>query len=194
MYHIKEDKRSRRSARLIGDAMIKCLQDSDFADITVTMLVRVSQVGKATFYRLFDNIHDVLVYLSDRMFQEVMEQAESEEIVSVQEMHLLFLRAWMEQDRLLQAVLDHGGPFPNCASGQVQDLIGAFSVRYPNFSQRELQYMIPTGLNTTVAVLKIWLESGKTETPEELLSVVTKSYRFWADHLTGPQGPDGRNT
>lgn len=69
MYHIKSDKRSQRSARLITAGLDRCLAESKFEDITISTLVAEATVGRATFYRLFDSATDVLVYECDQLFE-----------------------------------------------------------------------------------------------------------------------------
>ena len=63
MYHIKNDVRSQKSAKFISEGLQKCLAYKTFSEITITDVLRASYVGRATFYRLFDNLSDVLAYL-----------------------------------------------------------------------------------------------------------------------------------
>lgn len=65
MYHIQKDIRAQKSAKLIGEGMLKCLGEKRFEEISVSDVQRASSVGRSTFYRLFDNTADVLAYLCD---------------------------------------------------------------------------------------------------------------------------------
>ena len=65
MYHIKNDKRCLKSAERIGDALRSMLDEKPLSDITVTDIQRLSETGRSTFYRLFDNIDDVLLYIAE---------------------------------------------------------------------------------------------------------------------------------
>jgi AcrR family transcriptional regulator len=69
MYHIKQDKRSIASAELIGEAMLKCLEEKEFHQITIVDLQQKSTVSRATFYRLFDRTEDVLEWMYERQIQ-----------------------------------------------------------------------------------------------------------------------------
>ena len=71
MYHIKPDKRSQTSAKLICDAMLRCLDEKPFSEITIVDLQKESTVGRSTFYRLFDRTEDVLEYLYEQRIQEI---------------------------------------------------------------------------------------------------------------------------
>lgn len=70
MYHLSENKKTQRSAELIYEALCKLLQENELSEITVQELVYEAKVGRATFYRLFDSIPDVLKYKCDRVFEE----------------------------------------------------------------------------------------------------------------------------
>ncbi len=73
MYHIKKDQRSRLSAKLIFDGLGELLKENEYEDIRITDIVKKAEVGRATFYRNFDNKIDVLRYESDKVFIEMME-------------------------------------------------------------------------------------------------------------------------
>ena len=71
MYHIKQDRRSRASADEIARGLNTCLKTMPLSAVTITDLHRATGVSRATFYRLFDNIEDVLVYQCDQMLESM---------------------------------------------------------------------------------------------------------------------------
>lgn len=70
MYHLTENRKTQKSAELIYEALCKLLQGNTLSEITVQELVLEAKVGRATFYRLFDSIPDVLKYKCDKVFEE----------------------------------------------------------------------------------------------------------------------------
>ena len=68
MYRIKDDKRVRTSARLIYTGLMRCLGSQRLSSLTVTDVLRSSGVGRATFYRIFDSLTDVLAYGCEQAF------------------------------------------------------------------------------------------------------------------------------
>lgn len=71
MYHIKKDKRSLRSCERIYLALITCMKENAYDDITIKDLAEQAHVARATFYRNFDTLDDVLSYEVDRKFDEL---------------------------------------------------------------------------------------------------------------------------
>ncbi|CEN21131.1 AcrR family transcriptional regulator [[Clostridium] sordellii] len=76
MYCIKNDMRSIKSAELIYLGLKKCLKEKPFEKITITDIQNASTVGRATFYRNFDSIEDVLYWKCSQKFSEVFESYE----------------------------------------------------------------------------------------------------------------------
>ena len=71
MYHIKNDKRSLKSAAIISDGLLSCLKEKPLNMITITDISDKADISRSTFYRLFDNIEDVIEYLIDNIFEEL---------------------------------------------------------------------------------------------------------------------------
>ena len=77
MYHIKNDRRAKRSAETIYEALVKLMGEKRFADIRVTDLVEQAQLARATFYRSFDVQEDVLRWRCDQVLDELEKDAET---------------------------------------------------------------------------------------------------------------------
>lgn len=74
MYRIGNDKRKTQSAKLICRGLEELMQTQDYNDITVTDIINTSGVGRATFYRLFDDKSDVVVYQMESVFTELIQR------------------------------------------------------------------------------------------------------------------------
>jgi AcrR family transcriptional regulator len=66
-----DDKRVRRSRRLMGDALLQLLQGYDLSTITVRAVTDAADVGYMTFYRHYESLDDLLV---DRIRSIIEEQ------------------------------------------------------------------------------------------------------------------------
>ena len=101
MIHIQQDPRAVRSAGLIADGLTACLARMPFGEVTVTAVCRAAGVGRSTFYRLFDNTADVLDYRCGQVFTAMPDAPEEPPA-------LRFIRLWMDNRVLLQAILESG--------------------------------------------------------------------------------------
>ena len=69
MYHVSNDIRSKKSAELIWEGMETCLQEKSLDKLRITDIYQKSFVSRATFYRLFDSVQDVIAYKCDCIYQ-----------------------------------------------------------------------------------------------------------------------------
>lgn len=171
VYHISNDERAKKSAKKIGDGLLHCLKTKKFTAITVTDVQKAANVGRATFYRLFGNIADVLSYLCDSVFEEVGRKYEKNNNFNPQETSLKFIREWMQNKALLEAIVD-------CNR---MDILYETHLKYlgvnkdfffPNVSLNEeaTTYLMMTMTACTSACLAAWLKNGAYETAEQLQS------------------------
>lgn len=178
MYHISNDKRAIKSAELVGQGMVKCLQTKKFADITVTDVQKASMVGRATFYRLFDNTADVLSYLCDDIFEQAGREYKELTNPDAEQTVLTFIRLWMKNRELLKAIVDSNR----------MDFIFRAHMKYLTPSKEEFfkesemdevqaVYLMTVLTACTSAVLTAWLANGGAETAEQLQSHIKECFR-----------------
>lgn len=169
MYHISNDERAKKSANKIGNGLIRCLKNKNFTEITVTDVQKTSNVGRATFYRLFDNISDVLSYLCDNVFEKVGQKYKVMKEFDSKEASLKFIREWMDNKDLLKAIVE-------CNR---LDFIYNSHIKYVNHntgllfsnlscSEEQLNYLLMTMTACISACLSAWLKNGGYETAEQL--------------------------
>ncbi|CTO60987.1 TetR family transcriptional regulator [Streptococcus pneumoniae] len=101
MYHIKADKRSLASARLISQGLNRLLQAKDFDSITVTDIVNEAGVGRATFCRLFDNVTDVITYSYYIIAHPTLEKIQNKFISNILDFSKSLINDFYSQDSIL---------------------------------------------------------------------------------------------
>ena len=74
MKHEKSDRRSRRSRRLIVDALLALMREKRYDRITVQEIIDRADVGRSTFYARFRNKEDVLESEIERVLGLLHEQ------------------------------------------------------------------------------------------------------------------------
>lgn len=74
MYRIGNDKRKTQSANLIYKGLEELMRTHDYSDITISHIINTSGIGRATFYRLFDEKSDVVLYQMETVFTEFIQR------------------------------------------------------------------------------------------------------------------------
>ncbi len=110
MYHISPDKRAEKSAMLLCRALNAMLLRRPLADISVSDLQRASSVGRSTFYRLFDNIPDLLNYQCERLFENALKAYPDRDTTAPIELAEFFISQVLQEQDLLKALMVSGRP------------------------------------------------------------------------------------
>lgn len=107
MYHIPNDKRAKQSSERLYEGLIKALKRKSLIDIAVTDITKETSVSRATFYRLFDNPSDILLYKCDILMKEAIDKAQGLIGSSLQECFTSYISSLMESKELLIALIDN---------------------------------------------------------------------------------------
>lgn len=174
MYRINENKRIQRSATLIKDALIVCLQEKDFNTITVSDIQRVSGVSRATFYRIFDNTSDVLTYYCELLMADIINQSETLSFQNHKDFLLFLFQSLLENHLFLEAVFRS-----SCEDILLNALLNYSMQRhmqraYPHANEKEMDYLITGICGFLVGILRTWIKHGKQENPEELYAIISR--------------------
>ena len=167
MYHIKDDKRARKSAELVVQAMKDCLAVHGFEDLTITELCNVSTISRATFYRLFDNIEDVVAYQCELFAVSFSEELKGQ---TIDQLQLSFFKKWIENIGLLKLIvsLRRTDIIYDCHQRHWEELqenlfFHDLKMTLSDYHMAMLTYIL-------VGALIVWCEHGCKESPEELVS------------------------
>ncbi len=172
MYHIKQDKRSQTSARLIAQGFVNCLADKDYGRITIADIQKYSTVSRSTFYRMFDGTEDVVAYLCDRTFEAVTSQIRELGYDGLAQLARLFTRCWMEQRELLSLIVSIHREDILCNAYRKQIGIVRYRIRDDAIRERFSEYHISLLASIMAQTLLMWHKSGAEQTPEELVETL----------------------
>ena len=184
MYHIKSDKRSQPTPRLLSEGLINCMKHKDFAQITITDIQRASGVGRSTFYRLFDNIADVLAYMCDTQFTESLGRIPTIKHLSNDEFSKAIIAAMMQKEDIITAIAKSGrydimfNSAKTCAVNVRKVIVEKYNVDSNSLlSDNQLDYFVATFLCSVITCLSIWISHGRSETVDEVYDCMVYPFR-----------------
>ncbi len=173
MYHIKNDQRAIRSSKMLYEALAQLIRERPYNTITVTHLVEAAQLGRATFYRNFDEIEDILRMRCDQVFEELIAYfiAYRQEDRTNQPGRLLkpLLRYFYLNSDIIDLLL---------RANRIDILLDSFRERSQGIQAqvaKQLQitdeymaYSVEIRINLMLAIVTHWVRTGKREAPDEL--------------------------
>lgn len=106
----KRDRRSERTRRLLGEALIALMLERPYADLTVSDILNRADIGRSTFYAHYWDKDDLLASEIERMLDALTQQAASAPAASpALPPSLGLLQHIASHQRLYQALQRGGG-------------------------------------------------------------------------------------
>lgn len=174
MYHIKGDKRSVRSAEVIGKALYDVCKTMPLHEVTVSDIHRVCGISRTTFYRLFDSPSDVLFYLCQQHTQRLVDYYEAHSSQDIPELVMASIRISMENYELLEILVNnHRIDLLNeMYASNFKDINLRVPV-VPSLDDMTYDYVQSLQYAAVSNTLATWIRRGRVETPEQLYAVTT---------------------
>lgn len=183
MYHIKDDKRAQRSAKLITQGLNQCLLKKEYQKITVADILKEATVGRATFYRLFDSINDVLVYECDLMFRQINIDSNSDK--TPQTIMLLDIETFMRHDLLLEAIVN-SQQISIIYKAQRRQIENNSLFKYESLTDSQQDFYLSTLTYLLVSTLTTWIKHDKKESAKELFTILQLSVKMLYKTIRNP--------
>ena len=169
--NVKNNKRRRESQEKIERAFIELLQTREIKDITVSELIKVTELNRSTFYANYIDVFDLADKTREKLENEFSnlfadydyfnERSGALKMFTHIKENQLFYRTYFKlcyDDKHLVSICD------------------------PKRAEKEdvavnLKYHIEFFRNGLNAIIKLWLAGGCKESPEEMADVLKKEYR-----------------
>ena len=160
------------------------MQNESLSDISVSDIVRELKVCRSTFYRLFDNVIDVLVYACDCITEEVLISAGNLEALNTQGVFLFLIDSIMNHDDLLETLIKAQRmdifcmSFRNNLSAINHHLIKKYPIdeESADYLNNIISVIIPVLVTTRI-------QQGKAESNYKIYKRLRSSFRILNDLL-----------
>lgn len=176
MYHIKKDLRMQKSAELFYEGLLSLLQDKPLDHITVTDLARSTGAGRTTFYRLFDDVIDILRWKCDTQFNEVILGFMESGVKDQNDLLGHVLDYWMTQSEVIEVLFRSGRQDIAYRSFIDSSSIVIEAIRKRGFvvNNDEALFFLSVHAGCFVGLMDAWLRSGKRYRSEQIITLANK--------------------
>ena len=169
--NVKNNKRRKESQDKIEKAFIELLQTRDINQISVSELIKMTQLNRSTFYANYVDIFDLADKTREKLEREFSnlfadydyfnERSGAEKMFTHIKENQMFYKTY----------------FKLCYDDKF--LISAYDPKRAKLEQVDsnLKYHIEFFRNGLNAIIKMWLAGGCVESPEEMAQVLKKEYR-----------------
>lgn len=173
MYHISNDKRTKRSAERVWKALLLCMKEKSFQDITVMDITKKCGMARTTFYRCFDNTSDILEWKCDESFYEVLDSYHPETFGGELDLARHYFSYWTDHYEILELLIKIGRQdiIYRCHIKNAEILHKRYG-ELQGFSKAHKTYYMAVRTGFTISILTAWLLGGRKESTGELLDIM----------------------
>jgi len=169
MYYISNDIRTQKSADLIANALNEYILKKNFTEITVTDLQKASSVSRSTFYRLFDNIVDVLSYQCDKLVSDIIKHIMETSTAITQNIPLIIIQKIMDNEVLLDVLVkSEHMELLSKSHHNMLDILSSHSSFPKSINSETIDYLNSITTASLISVMSVWVLHGKKESAEEI--------------------------
>ena len=166
-----KDNRKERTRKALLLAMVTCLQEENFDQITTSKLAKTAGISRSGFYTHYRDKYELIEYYQQGLFdrlEKVFEQHKNNE----REAFYQIIR-FLKEEQLLTALMGPNGTreLQTYTINKVRIFIEQVMIQRYNYgptSNIEQEYSSVYFSYAFYGILQHWLTRGKKESPEEL--------------------------
>ena len=176
----KEDRRIRRTRKLLQNALIQLLKEKPLAKIQIKEIVDVADVSRPTFYQhfetkellLFSHVEDLTNRIQEAIFAEA-----GDDTVNLLGLLTATYQQWQIHSEALQWVLqvENKDLLIGLLQSQLEDIKQEFDKHLPplEVSRDYEEYVANFVAGGFYMLLKTWVSNGMRESPETMATLTS---------------------
>lgn len=164
---------AKRSIYLIIESLIDIMDRKKFKEITVSEITRNAELVRNTFYAHFSTKEDVLEYYIFEIFSRKLQLYKNGKDSETMDIVYVYFKIWNENLNLLKLLNNNNligllNGFENYI-----DILELEEYIYKNcnVSKKAKLYANTVYVDVLASIVKKWVKTGMTETPEELCEI-----------------------
>lgn len=177
----KEDRRVRRTKKLLTQALTELLQTKQVKEITVTELTDLADMNRGTFYMYYTDIFDMLDKIEDSMFEKldsILAIHENEEVTAQTRPILLSLFQFIKDNQEMCRVLLSPNGDLNFLHRLNQVLrekcLRLYQTSSTSFGEDDFDYHYSFVVFGCVGIIRSWVSRNCPEKPEQMAEMTNR--------------------
>lgn len=170
------DRRIKYTKKIIKDTFINLLSNKEINKITVSEICKIADINRATFYRYYLDVYDLLDNIG-KDFLEELKTVTIEENYTVASFSREFLKVLLENKELIKILFNTNNNlsflddflevvFDKCQKRWIKEV--------PNISNEEIEYASIFMFNGALGVINFWLKNDFDKSVDEIANIIEK--------------------
>ena len=168
----KNNRRRRESMRKFEQVLVELLQTKELNEVRVSDLCKLTGLNRSTFYANYEDIYALADQLREKLELEVAALDGSDDLQGFTSNNYLRLFQLIAQNQDLYQTYFKLGYDEQYRIWQYDTQLAE---KY--FDNRFISYHMEFFKSGLTKIIKMWLEKGCRETPEEMFEIIKSEYR-----------------
>lgn len=176
----KEDRRVRKTKRLLRQGLSQLMMQKKIKDISVRELAELVDINRGTFYIHYRDIYDMVAQIENEMYEDFKHIVESHTVpTDAGSLRFLidFFTYISENREMVVALLSSNGDIAFLSRIQTMLHVRAMEIlgsRYPHQNARDFEFFYDFVAAGTVQLLNTWLTKETQKTPQEMAELTIR--------------------
>lgn len=170
--NISNNKRRKESQEKIEKTFVQLIQTKELANISVTDICKLTHLNRSTFYANYLDIYDLADKVQEKLKDEVLLLYNDEITNKYNSNNFLKLFYHIKENQLFYKTYFKLGYYNNDTTVLQYDT----NLSKEFFDDKFIDYHIEFFKNGLNSVIRLWLNNGCKETPEEIETIIKSEY------------------
>lgn len=182
------DSRVRYTRMVIEESFLELLRKKPVARITVTELCQTANINRATFYKHYLDINDLMEKIEENIFQRIRDSFDAEELKLRDFLVKMMEYTRENSNRIMALGGDNGDP-----ELMTKTFLVCYERAYPmmsrnlrNLTEWESRFLYEYMAQGAGGVLRAWVAGGMNEPPEEVAQFILNLSSIVANGTRNP--------
>ena len=170
--NVKNNKRRKESVEKIEKVFIDLLQTREIQEISVSDICKGAMLNRSTFYANYIDIYDLADKIRDKLETDFHSLFKNDKTQENETTGALKMFRHIKENQLFYRTY-----FKLGYDNKHQVLIYDIARAEKDFNNKHLDYHIEFFKSGFNAIVKMWLEGGCKESPEDMTEIIKSEYR-----------------
>lgn len=166
------NKRKKQSIEKIEKVFIELLQTKELDEIHVSDICKRAQLNRTTFYANYTDVYDLADSIRDKLENDLLYLYQEERTSGFNSNDYLKLFRHIRENQVFYRTY-----FKLGYDNNYKILVYDTELAKKHFQNRFIDYHIEFFKNGLTKIIKMWLQNGCQETPEEMFEIIKSEYQ-----------------
>lgn len=175
------DRRIKYTKNIIKTTFLSLLEEKDIKKITVSEICKISDINRATFYRYYLDVYDLLDKIQEDFITELKDASSNEDTYTVSTFSKELLNVFLKNKELVRILFN--------TNNNLYFLNDILSVAYekckikwesdiPNISEENMEYASVFIFNGALGVINFWVKNDFDKDVDEISNIIEQLSYF----------------